>query len=189
MRCIHQLFEIQVEQTPHAIAIISPGSTFDGSAAAPSQLTYRELNRRANQLAHYLQKQGVGPETLVAVCVDRSLEMVIALWGILKAGSAYVPLDPAYPSERLAFMLADTQSPILLTQAHLKSELPHSSAQVICLDTDWELIAQEQETDPASPVTSANLAYVMYTSGSTGHTQRRNDRTPRPGRLRRNRPA
>ena len=122
--CIHQLFEAQVERTPKAVAVV-----FEDQ-----QLTYRELNRRANCLAHYLQKLGVGPEVLVGICVERSLEMVVGLLGILKAGGAFVPLDPEYPKSRLAFMLRDTQAPILLTQQRLIARLPESVAEVVCLD-------------------------------------------------------
>ena len=106
-KCVHQLFEAQVERSPDAIAVVF----------GDEQLTYRELNSRANQLAHYLQKQGVGPETLVGICMERSLEMVVGLLGILKAGGAYVPLDPTYPQERLGFMLQDTRANVVLTQA------------------------------------------------------------------------
>ena len=155
---IHQLFAAQVEQTPEAIAVI-----FENQ-----QLTYRELNSRANQLSHYLQTLGVKPEVLVGVCVERSLEMVVGLLGILKAGGAYVPLDPGYPQERLAYMLEDSQVPVLLTQEKLVARLPEHQARVVCLDTDWEVIQQESEENPVSGVEPENLAYVIYTSGSTG---------------------
>ena len=123
----------------------------------------------ANQLAHYLRKQGVGPEVLVGICVERSLEMVIGILGILKAGGAYVPLDPSYPKERLSFMISDTQAPVLLTQRRLLEMLPAHDAVLICLDTDWgDVIAQESKENTASGVTADNLAYVIYTSGSTG---------------------
>ncbi|MFQ5906231.1 MAG: amino acid adenylation domain-containing protein, partial [bacterium] len=170
--CIHQLFEAQVERTPEKIAVV-----FEDH-----QLTYSELNARANQLAHYLRKSGVGPEVLVGICVERSLEMVIGLLGILKAGGAYVPLDPTYPRERLAFMLADAQVPVLLTQERLAEGFSEHSAcdllmragtpalpgEVVCLDADWEVIAQESEENPISGASAENLAYVSYTSGSTG---------------------
>jgi len=169
-RCIHHLFEAQVERTPDVIAVAFP-STSSGHRKDEC-LTYDELNWRANQLAHYLRKLGVGPETLVGLCVDRSLEMVISLLGILKAGGAYLPLDPAYPQERLAFMLQDSLVSVLLTQAWLVANLPisdlrspTSNLQIICLDADWETIAQESEENP---VTAENAAYVIYTSGSTG---------------------
>ncbi len=161
--CIHQLFEAQVERTPDAIAVI-----FENQ-----HLTYRELNSRANQLAHYLQKQGVKPEVLVGICVERSLEMVVGLLGILKAGGAYVPLDPRYPQERLAYMLADSQMSVLLTQQKYKDAgkmpaLHEHGARVVCLDTDWSAIARESQENSVSNVTAENLAYVIYTSGSTG---------------------
>lgn len=157
-QCIHELFEVQVERTPDVVAVV-----FESE-----QLTYRELNTRANQLAHYLQYLGVKPEVLVGICVERSLSMVIGLLAILKAGSAYVPLDPSYPKERLAYMLEDSQPGILLTQQHLVESLPNHKAQVICIDSDWELIADENIENPASKITIDNLAYVIYTSGSTG---------------------
>jgi amino acid adenylation domain-containing protein len=157
-RCIHQLFEEQVERTPHAVALV-----FEGE-----QLTYRELNARANQLAHYLQALGVGPEVLVGICVERSFEMIVGLLGVLKAGGAYVPLDPTYPLERLGFMLEDSSVPVLLTQSKLVEELPSHSARVVYLDKDWEEIAQQSKENSSSSITSGNLAYVIYTSGSTG---------------------
>ncbi|WP_332959592.1 non-ribosomal peptide synthetase/type I polyketide synthase, partial [Microcoleus sp. AR_TQ3_B6] len=156
--CIHQLFEAQVEQTPDAVAVV-----FEDK-----QLTYRELNCRANQLAHHLQALGVKPEVLVGICIDRSLEMVIGLLGILKAGGAYVPLDPAYPSERLTFMLEDSQAPVLLTQQDIVGMLPKSRTHVVYLDLDSEAIAQSDQSNPTSNVTGNNLAYAIYTSGSTG---------------------
>ena len=156
--CIHQLFEAQVERTPDAIAVV-----FEAE-----QLTYGELNRRANQLAHHLRALGVGPEVLVALCLERSLEMVIGLLGILKAGGAFVPLDPAYPKERLAFMLKDAQVPVLLTQERLVAGLPEQEAKVICLDSGWETIARESGENPGISTLPENLAYVIYTSGSTG---------------------
>ena len=155
---IHHLFEAQVEQTPDIVAVVY----------GDAQLTYCELNCRANQLAHLLRQRGVGPEVLVGVCMERSLALLIALLGVLKAGGVYVPLEPTYPPERLALMLADTQAPVLLTQHHLLPRLPASRAQLVCLDTDWETIAQESETNPGRPVDAEHLAYVMYTSGSTG---------------------
>jgi amino acid adenylation domain-containing protein len=157
-KCIHQLFEAQVERSPDAVAVVFKGE----------QLTYQELNAKANQLAHYLRSLGVKPEVLVGICVERSLEMVIGLLGILKAGGAYVPLDPAYPSERLAFMLEDSAVPVLLTQQRLVDRLPQHKAQLVYLDTQWEAIAQYSEENIACDVESENLAYVIYTSGSTG---------------------
>ncbi|NEU75705.1 non-ribosomal peptide synthetase [Hassallia byssoidea VB512170] len=157
-KCIHRLFEEQAERTPNNIAV-----TF-----SDEKLTYRELNARANKIAHYLQRQGVKPDVLVGICVERTLEMIVGILGILKAGGAYVPLDPAYPKERLAFILEDTQTPVLLTQQQLKESLPAHNAQTICLDTAWEIIAQESDENPALKTCAENLAYVIYTSGSTG---------------------
>lgn len=157
-QCLHQLVEAQVGRTPDATALL-----FEGE-----QLTYAELNQRANQLAHHLQSTGVAPDVLVAICMERSLAMVVALLGVLKAGGAYVPLDPTYPAERLAFLLADAQAPILLTQAHLCEELPATDAQVICLDRDWSVIQPHATENPVSAVRAQDLAYVIYTSGSTG---------------------
>jgi amino acid adenylation domain-containing protein len=159
-KCIHELFEEQTERTPDAIAVV-----FEGQ-----QLTYRELNNKANQLAHYLRKQGVGPEVLVGICVERSLEMIIGILGILKAGGAYLPLDPTYPKERLSFMISDAQAPILLTQRRVLEMLPAHNAVLICLDTDWAgVIAKESQDNTISCVRADNLAYVIYTSGSTGN--------------------
>ncbi|MBW4569114.1 MAG: amino acid adenylation domain-containing protein [Tolypothrix carrinoi HA7290-LM1] len=156
--CIHQLFEAQVEKTPDAVAVV-----FEDK-----QLTYGELNAKANQLAHYLRSLGVKPEVLVGICVERSLLMVIGLLAILKAGGAYVPLDPAYPPERLAFILQDAQVSVLLTQQHLIENLPKNQISVVCLDTNWESIAQQSLQNPISECTTDNLAYIIYTSGSTG---------------------
>src|SRR4029077_4711930 len=131
-------------------------------------LTYRELNGRANQLAHHLVSLGVGPDVLVGILVERSLEMVVGLLGILKAGGAYVPLDPAYPSERVAFMLEDSEVAVLLTQRHLLESIPYSRAKVVVLDSDWNEIAMEEADNPVHRDGAENLAYVIYTSGSTG---------------------
>src|SRR5262249_1157102 len=132
-KCIHQLFEEQVERTPDAVAV----------AYEEQSLTYRELNSRANQLAHHLRAMGVGPEELVGICLERSIEMVVGLLGVLKAGGAYLPLDPAYPKDRLAFILEDARLSILLTQQRSSLNLPKDQLQVIQLDTDWEVIAEE----------------------------------------------
>jgi amino acid adenylation domain-containing protein len=156
--CLHQLFEAQTERTPNAIAV-----SFEGQ-----DLTYREFNHRANQLAYFLRKSGVGSETMVGVYMERSLEMVIALYGILKAGGAYVPLDPEYPPDRVTFMLGDTQVPVLLTQERLVSRLSEHKAQTVCLDSHWETISQERIENPINETKPENLAYVIYTSGSTG---------------------
>ncbi len=156
--CLHQLFESQVEQNPDAIAVIY----------GEQQLTYRELNERANQLAHYLQKKGVGPDVMVGICIERCLDVVVGLVGILKAGGAYVPMDPEYPKERLAFMFDDTRVPVLLTQNSLLDRLPAHSADTVCVDTDRTAISQESKENPGSGVTAGDLVYVIYTSGSTG---------------------
>jgi amino acid adenylation domain-containing protein/non-ribosomal peptide synthase protein (TIGR01720 family) len=156
--CIHQLFEQQVERTPERIAVV-----FEDE-----QLTYRKLDQRANQLAHYLQLQGVGPDVFVGVCVGNSIEMAISVLAILKAGGAVVPIDPAYPKERLSFMLADAHVTVLLTQASLLGYLPASQAQIVLLDSVWEVIAQQSTAKPASTVMAEHLMYVIYTSGSTG---------------------
>jgi amino acid adenylation domain-containing protein len=156
--CLHQLFEVQAEQTPEAVAVV-----FEAQ-----EVTYRELNARANQLARYLQKRGVGPETLVGICVERSVEMIIGVLGILKAGGIYVPLDPMYPRERLSFMLEDARVPLLVTQQRLLDRLPAQGVELVCLDTAWQSIAHESRENVTSSVTASNLAYVIYTSGSTG---------------------
>ena len=159
-QCIHQLFEAQVERTPDAVAVV-----FENQ-----QLTYTELNCRANQLAHYLQTLGVGPEVLVGISVERSLEMIVGLLGILKAGGAYVPLDPDYPTERLQFMLEDCEATVLLTQSNLKDKLPLAqvlqSDRVLYLDKDK--FAQYPIYNPTVQNKPNNLTYVIYTSGSTG---------------------
>ncbi len=154
--CIHSLFEAQAECTPEAIALVS------GAVS----LTYRELNRRANQVAHYLRANGVGADTLVGLYTDRSPLMVIGMLGILKAGGAYVPLDPNYPKARLQFMLEDAQAPVILTQQTMLSHLPETFAHIACLD--GELFAQHSEANPTNLTTTDHLAYVIYTSGSTG---------------------
>ncbi len=155
---LQQLFTAQASRTPKSTAI-----TFENE-----QLTYTELNRRANQLAHYLRACGVEPDTRVGLCVERSLDMMVALIGILKAGGVYVPLDPAYPDQRLASMIQDAQIKLLLTQAGLAANLPQMDAPVLCLDRDWNTIAQESTDDPQDVAEPDHLAYVIYTSGSTG---------------------
>jgi amino acid adenylation domain-containing protein len=157
--CVHELFEAQVARTPDAIA----------AEFAGKQLTYRELNARANQLARYLGKQGVGPEVLVGVCIERSFEMLISILAVLKAGGAYVPLDPTYPSERIAFMIEDAGLSLLLTQERLVKDIPTCGARLIPIDRDAEIIARESEQSLAIEITPRNLAYVIYTSGSTGN--------------------
>src|SRR6185295_17484541 len=133
-----------------------------------ASVTYAELDRRANQLGHHLRALGVGPEVRVGLCVERSLEMVVGMLGILKSGGAHVPLDPAYPRERLAFMLADAAMPVLLTQERLVGALPEHTARVLRLDADWPDVARAPDTCPESGATADTLAYVIYTSGSTG---------------------
>ncbi len=155
---VHQLFEAQAARSPQAVAV----------KYHDQELTYGELNGRANQIAHYLLQRGVRPDTLVGLCVERSVEMVVAILGILKAGGAYVPLDPTYPAERLAFMVQDAQLSLLLTQRQLADCLPAGSAAVISLDADWSYFRDEDETTPSAEVKPENLAYVIYTSGSTG---------------------
>ncbi len=157
-RCTHQLFEAQAERIPEALALI-----FEEKC-----LTYYELNHKANQLAHYLRILGVGPEVLVGICVERSIEMVVGLLAVLKAGGAYVPLDPAYPKDRLAYMLQDSQVAVLLTQKRLVAQLPAHQASLVCLDADWRRIAEQTGTNMHSEATLENAAYVIYTSGSTG---------------------
>ncbi|MBD2435880.1 non-ribosomal peptide synthetase [Nostoc sp. FACHB-110] len=157
-QCIHQLFAAQVTRTPNDIALIFNNQT----------LTYQELNESANKVAHYLQTLGVKPDVLVGICLERSFEMVIGILAIIKAGGAYVPLDPTYPQERLAFMLADAQVSVLLTQPHLRQQLPTNQAQIVCLDKALQEFAAYSGENPNSEVTAENLAYVIYTSGSTG---------------------
>ena len=157
-KCLHQLFESQVERTPDSVAVV-----FEDRS-----LTYRELSERATQLAGHLSGLGVKPGVLVGICVERSLDMMVGLLGILKAGGAYVPLDPAYPKERLAFMLADSGASALVTQQALLETFADHQAQVVCLDSDWPAIAQSPITNNKLLITPDNLAYVIYTSGSTG---------------------
>ena len=156
-RCIHHLLEDQARRTPNAIAV-----QFEGQS-----LTFAELHSRANQLAHALRKRGVKPEVLVGLCIERSLEMVVALLSILKAGGAYVPIDPAYPSDRIKYVLDDARVKVFLTQNSLLKFLPHTSAEVVCVDS-WKAFAGENTGDVQSEATHENLAYVIYTSGSTG---------------------
>ncbi|BCL84575.1 amino acid adenylation domain-containing protein [Ktedonobacteria bacterium brp13] len=155
---VHQRFEAQVERTPDAVAVIF----------GEQRLTYQQLNMRANQLARYLQLHMVRPNILIGLSLERSLDMVVGLLGILKAGGAYVPLDPAYPSERLAYLLAETQVPILLTQQSLLKRFGAHQTSVLCLDRDWPKIAQQSTANLPNVVQPQNLAYVIYTSGSTG---------------------
>ena len=157
-QCIHQLFEEQVERTPEAVALI-----FD-----EEQLTYRQLNARANQLAHHLIQLGVGPEVLVGIYVERSLEMIIGILAILKAGGAYVPIDPRLPQERISFMLQDAQIKVLLTEQRWLSALALLKPLVVCLDLPPTAITDQNQENPVSLGQPSNLAYVIYTSGSSG---------------------
>ncbi|NJQ98156.1 MAG: AMP-binding protein [Hydrococcus sp. CSU_1_8] len=163
-KCVHQLFEDQAERTPEAIAVILPSL----ERGSEERLTYEELNRRANLLATQLQQMGVGAETFVAICMERSLETIVAILGILKAGGVYVPLDPAYPQERLTWMLEDSSAPVLITQSHLIEKLPSHRARLLCLDANWGAEVRENRIATNCYVPSSNLAYINYTSGSTG---------------------
>jgi amino acid adenylation domain-containing protein len=156
--CVHELFELQVARDPGAIALIF----------GERQLSYRELNERANKVAHHLRRRGVGPDVLVGVCIDRSPEMVVALLAVWKAGGAYVPLDPAYPPERLSFMIDDAQVLVLLTEEKCRRLFSSSGDRAIYLDSDWKMLSQEASNNPVPITDPSNLAYVMYTSGSTG---------------------
>ena len=156
--CLHQLFEQQAGTAPEAIAVIS----------GTERLTYRQLNWRANQLAHHLRALGVGPDTPVALCLERSIDALVATLAILKAGGAYLPLDPAYPAHRTGFMLDDAAPPVLITRQVLAARLPTGPHTTICIDTDWPAIATQPTTNPAATIHPANLAYIIYTSGSTG---------------------
>jgi amino acid adenylation domain-containing protein/non-ribosomal peptide synthase protein (TIGR01720 family) len=156
--CLHELFADHAERRPDAVAALF----------GDDELCYGELDRRANQLAHHLRHLGVGPDVVVGLCVERSLDMVVGVLGILKAGGAYLPLDPRYPVERLAYMLTDAKVSVLLTQEALVTRLPPSNAEQVRLDADWPRMAEQPDTAPASGVDADHLAYVIYTSGSTG---------------------
>src|SRR6202165_182781 len=156
--CAHELFEQQVARDPGAVALVF----------GEQQVSYRELNERANRVAHHLRKRGVGPDVLVGICFDRSPEMVVALLAVWKAGGAYVPLDPAYPAERLSFMIGDAQTHVLLTEEKCRRLFASAGDKAIYLDSDWPMLGQEAGDNPASIASPSNLAYVMYTSGSTG---------------------
>ena len=158
-RCLHEMFEEQVARTPRAIAVVDEHR----------QLSYEELNRRANQIAHYLRKLGVGPDVVVGVCMERSLEMVMGLVGVLKAGGAYMPLDPEYPAERLAYMMSDAQLNFLITQERLQDIFAGFTGSLICVDGHGGNVLEENDGNrDGSDVNPENLAYVLYTSGSTG---------------------
>ncbi|MGZ4164958.1 MAG: non-ribosomal peptide synthetase, partial [Tumebacillaceae bacterium] len=157
-KCIHQLFEDQVARTPDRCAVVY----------GEARMTYRELNERANQLAWHLRSLGVGPETLVGLCMERTFDLLVGVYGILKAGGAYVPLDPAYPKERIAMMMEDAQAPVIVTQAKLQVDMERLDSVVVCLDRDWDRIAAQPTDTVESGVQPTNLGYVIYTSGSTG---------------------
>jgi amino acid adenylation domain-containing protein len=157
-KCVHQLLEEQVARTPNETAL----------TADDQVLTFAELNARANQLAAYLRSLGVGPETMVAIYLERSPDLITAVLGTLKAGAAYVPIDLAYPKERLAFVLTDAKVLVLLTQERFVNQIPQHEAQEVTLDSDWPIIALESDADLVNTVDAANAAYVIYTSGSTG---------------------
>ncbi len=156
--CVHELFEMEVERTPDAPAVLS-GET---------QLTYRELNSRANQLARFLRRFGAGPNSLIGLCVTRSPEMLVGILGILKAGAAYVPMDPDDSTERLSFIMEDANIFLLLTQSQLLDTLPRHNGPRLSLDSDWDVIAKERKGNPARRASMKNLAYVIYTSATTG---------------------
>jgi natural product biosynthesis luciferase-like monooxygenase protein len=156
--CIHHLFERQVERTPDSVAVV-----FEDQ-----EITYYELNRRANQLAHYLRKLGVGPDIVVGIGMERSLNLIVGLMGIHKAGGAYLPLDPTYPADRIAFMVEDAAVPVLLTQQKLVADLPQHNAHVVSIDSDWPMIARESKENPQGGAAPHNMSYLIYTSGSTG---------------------
>jgi amino acid adenylation domain-containing protein len=156
--CVYELFERQAELAPDQVAL----------AFGEQKLTYAELNRKANQLAHHLRGLGVAPDRPVAICIRRSLELIVGLLGVLKAGGVYVPLDTSAPRERLSFMLEETGASVLLTEANLVRLMPATSARVICLDSDWPIIDEADDYNPVSGVSTENLAYIIYTSGSTG---------------------
>ena len=157
-QCIHQLFEEQAGCTPEAEAVVYNGQ----------QLTYAQLDARANQLARYLRRRGVGPNVIVGLCLSRSLEMLVGLWGVLKAGGAYLPLDPEHPPARLAYQLSESKSPVLLTQEALVNLVSEFNGEVICLDRDWKEVESERTENPKAHVSPTDLAYVIFTSGSSG---------------------
>jgi amino acid adenylation domain-containing protein len=157
-KCMHELFEQRVSETPGAIAVV----------CGSQQLTYQELNQKANQLANYLRSLGAGPDSLVGLCMYRSLEMIIGILGTLKAGAAYVPLDPAYPQKRLASMLEEVDLQVLLTTRDMRAVLPENKIRQVCLDSDWHQIAGENGDNLAATASVKNLCYVIFTSGSTG---------------------
>lgn len=157
--CVQELIEAQARKTPDALAV----------QQGDRRLTYRELDARANQLAHYLRRRGVGPDVVVGLCLDRTPEMIVGLLGILKSGGAYLPLDADYPTERLEYMLADSLVRVIVTQQDQLGRLPVSNSHTICLDSEWGEIGRCPDSEAFTAASSGNLAYVIYTSGSTGH--------------------
>jgi amino acid adenylation domain-containing protein len=157
-QCVHDGFEEVAAENPQAIALVYE----------EERLTYGRLNERANQLAHYLMKRGIGPESLVGICLERSIDMAVSLMGVLKAGGAFLPLDPAYPTERLAYMIKDSGASVILTRRSLEGRFSESQDDLIRLDSEWEMIGRESAANPQPRMTPDNLAYVIYTSGSTG---------------------
>jgi non-ribosomal peptide synthetase component F len=156
--CIHHLFEDQALRTPDMVALV----------AGKQSMTYRELNQRANRLAHLLQSLEAGPDVLIGIYLERSCELAVALLAVLKAGSAYVPMDPNYPNERISFMIADSKMPLLLTQSELTDRLPPVAGQVVCIDHVLGHTGRLSEQNPVTAVSAENLACLIYTSGSTG---------------------
>lgn len=154
-RCVHELFESEAELNPEGIALI----------AGDRRFTYRELNERANQLAHFLIRFGVGPNSLVGLFLHRTPEMVVGILGILKAGGAYAPLEPTSPAARLSFVIEDANVFVVLTESLLLSKLPRHNGPRLPLDANWEIIAKERRTNPGTRATSKNLAYSIYTAG------------------------
>src|SRR2546421_3778539 len=156
-KCMHELFEQHVREAPGAIAVV----------CGPRKLTYAELNCKANQLANYLRKLGVCPDVLVGICMYRSLEMIIGILGTLKAGAAYVPLDPAYPQKRLAAMVEDVELRVILTSSDTHALLPENGIKRVYLGNDWSKIAGESDDNLPAVASVTNLCYVIFTSGST----------------------
>lgn len=160
-KCVHEMFEAEVAQSPETIALVCGQQKF----------TYRELNQRANQLAHFLMRFGVGPNSLVGLCVHRTPEMIIGILGILKAGGAYVPMDPTSSPEKLSFIIEDADIFVLLTQSVLMKKLPKHDGPRLSLDGNWDIIAKERVTNPVPRATTKNLAYSIYTSIGFGEAR------------------
>jgi non-ribosomal peptide synthetase component F len=156
-RCIHHLFEAQAERSPESVAVVCEGE----------QISYRELNRRANQLGHYLKGLGVRPEMMVGVCLERSIELAVALMGVWKAGGVYVPMDPSYPEQRLRFMAEDADVGVMVTGGRESARLDRDQLRVLDLEEEWKQVANCSDENPSSEVSGESLAYVIYTSGST----------------------